>query len=531
MLFFGNLVSQDSIKYKVSSPYQYIETPLEFFNYEPDYNFTNADTSKTLLIKNYEGYINMQLFDNESMVELNRTQFRTKEKINASFISTISWLGGKLYCFYNKKDKNEYHFLCREISLDSCDFLGEEIKLFKTSEVPEEREGLWRISEDKSKLLVFYRSQSNNNTDSLSKDEFSFVLFNQELNELARKQIQMPYSVIEATYIQYFLNNDANFYTLIKIPVKNTSISQFESFRFELYNVDFSLGSLNKIELPINDYLITDIALSRKNRKTLVCTGFYTKENIEQEQNQYFLKQHLYSIGVNGVFLFEINSNKITSERSYEIPDTSYNIYGTEKKSKLNNLKFRYLNYQADKTFILIGEQLRSPYTGIQHTERTIFSSYEYGIRCKDILVIKFDAKEEISWIRRLPKRQFHKDQMGDRLGTDVSFNYQHIQGSHYFVFIDNIRNMKMSSNQKPEWHLHKEGGFFTLYRLDDMLGTYNKTSLFRLRGINLGKGVKKKYSLSLFSIHQTIRTSDSSFMIEFNKNKKEDVWVKIEAH
>lgn len=536
LLFFllpSCLLSQKTISYEVSSPYNYIETASEGSSFTSDYSFTNEDKSKSLLIKRHNSHIYFQLFDNTSLKELRQTKYKLYDEIPlSSSISNIGWLGDKLYCFYFRWEKQEWIFKCREIDFDLCRFKGKEIVIFKTDKYPASS---WnfpcRITEDRSKIVVFIRQHPKKVRDGQNFDEFSFFLFDKDLKELGRQDIKMPFTEKKMDNIQYLIDNKANMYLLTKVFNDNSRKERTKggvvNYHYEIYKIDVANGSLDNIKIPVKE-LITDIALSIGKNEVLYCSGYYTKKYTKNTDNVRILGVPLSQASVDGIFLFKIDkNNEIIAENTHEIPNEIINQYGTKNKEELVNLKFRKLITQEDNSVILVGEQISSSYNGIQFADFITIHFDDSKVKYKDILLTKINAEGNIVWIKRLPKRQIGT-QYGYKICADLSFNYQYLKDAHYFIIIDNVKNMSLQMDKKPAEHDSNNGGYLTLYKVDDSSGEITKTSVFNTEELEPGKGIKKRYGLSLYSLRKIIKTSDSSFMLEFYKKYKEDVLVKV---
>lgn len=534
LLLSSSIFSQGKVGYEVSAPYEYIETASAELAMKSDYSFTNADKSKTLLIKHYNNFY-MQVFDNKTLKELKHNKYKLVDEIGYSAISDIVWLGDKLYCIYFRFEDKKWVFMYREIDFNLGRFSGKETVFFSIDAMKSPAAG-WnfpcRVTSDQSKLVIFYRQYPKNVKDGLNYDDFSFFMFDKSFKEIAKHEIKMPYTEKKMDNIQYLMDEEANVFILTKVfndDSRKDVVDKVVNYHYEIFKVNIQSASLENIKIPV-DQLITDIALAKGNNGILFCAGYYTKRYTKNLENFSILNIPLDQASVDGMFVFKIDkNNEIVEKKNHEIPEDIINLYGTKNKSELVNLKFRHLISQADNSIILIGEQITSSYSGIQFADNIVIRLDDAKVKYNDILMTKMSADGTVLWMKRLPKKQFGT-QYGYNICADLSFGYQFLKGAHYLVIIDNVKNMNLGLNQVPAEHQSTNGGYLTLYKVEDATGAITKSSVFNTEELEPGNGVKNRYGLSLYNISKLINTSDSSFMLEFYKKFQEDVLIQIKV-
>lgn len=132
------------------------------------------------------------------------------------------------------------------------------------------------------------------------------------------------------------------------------------------------------------------------------------------------------------------------------------------------------------------------------------------------------NSENEVTWIKKLPKRQ-----VGVNRSDDLGFSYQNFNNNHYLIFLDNVKNVDLPLNQKPAIHSSEKWGYLTYYKVSDNLGEVSKHSIFTTKGIPV-KGRKAPYLLYFFKKSEVIKTSETSFMVEFYKKFKKDVMIQV---
>ncbi|MEO8933218.1 MAG: hypothetical protein ABI295_02840 [Xanthomarina sp.] len=81
---------------------------------------------------------------------------------------------------------------------------------------------------------------------------------------------------------------------------------------------------------------------------------------------------------------------------------------------------------------------------------------------------------------------------------------------------------MKWVENKYPHMHNDGHGGYFTSYKINDVSGEVSKGSVFDTLSLT------EDFNAYQFSTKRVIKTSDSEFLIEVYKKRKEAVLIKI---
>lgn len=134
------------------------------------------------------------------------------------------------------------------------------------------------------------------------------------------------------------------------------------------------------------------------------------------------------------------------------------------------------------------------------------------------MLLTKIGADGELLWMRKLPKRQY-----GRRGRGGMGFQHMTIGKNHYFVFLDNVKNIELELDQYPAKHMDGRGGFLTAYKVNNESGKVGKVSIFDTTDL-------EGYKVYQFHTGRMLPVSENEFMVEFYKKGKEDLMVKIKV-
>ncbi|CAA6829260.1 MAG: Unknown protein [uncultured Aureispira sp.] len=509
------LSAQKSFDYKVSTPYKVIDAYHKYY-------FSDVEKEKMISVKIDRKFVYIQTFDANTLKEIKLEKFNDFPKKYS--LSEIKKIQDKIYFFYTTWDKRAkiQQLFAREINFDKCSFVGPAKKIF---ELNERVYFSYLYAHSQDKILIQCRKKPEKVRDAINYDKIGLYIFDENLNQLVGNEVEMPYTEKQMDNIDYHVDREGNPYLLAKVRADGSNKdflgkgkNKTVNYHLELIKINVKNKNIKITKIKLDEYQIASIWLYEGRDKSILCAGFYNKEDKSSKN-------------ADGVFLFKVNEDGlITDKKFYEIPVEILNQYEKKitqkknnKKDKKDNAEFsslviRKLIVQSDNSILLVGEQ----YFVVQHTytdsngNTQTRSSYHYY----DLLVTKIDAEGALAWMRKLPKRQ-----VGSIGKGGMGVKHMSIDGNHYFVYLDNVKNMELTLNQRPTVHSDGRGGFLTAYRLNNETGNVEKVSIFNTLDI------KEKYKLYDFQTKRMLPVSKNEFIVEFYKKQKEDVLVKIKIN
>jgi hypothetical protein len=118
--------------------------------------------------------------------------------------------------------------------------------------------------------------------------------------------------------------------------------------------------------------------------------------------------------------------------------------------------------------------------------------------------------------MKKVPKRQYGHAGRGG-----MGFERMTFGDSHFFVFLDNEKNLNLTLDKAPATHTDGAGGFLTAYKLNDATGKMNSFSIFNTRSVN---GIE----IYQFTTSRILSLPNNQFVVEAYKKKKEDILIKV---
>lgn len=522
------VASAQDFDYDISRPYRVIDAKVkEYFHKDGQVLAVKVD-GKRLFI---------QKWDAETMKETSRKEY---EDFPKGFVfESIKEFNNKYYMFYSLWDKpnKTEQLIVRKIDFESGKFEGKAKRIIKVKNKITNAFGAgggmnWMSwskgvtgkfnierSFDESKVLIQYRKKPETRNDDRSHDIIGFYVFDDNMEEIHGSEIKMPYTEAKMNNLDYSVDSKGNTYVLSMVYKDDTQKLKGKkgqvNYRIELLRINAGTKDIAKTPIKVKDYFLNKVSLFNQADDQMICAGFYTKTR---------------NLGnADGVVMFKINENgEVTDGATYEIPLEILNMYQSKRAQKKNKKKekkgkaefaeltMRKLIVGDDGSILLVGEQ----YYVIAHTSSSSrgVSSTRYTYHYNSMLVTKIDKNGELAWMKKLGKTQ-----TGSAGRGGMSFEYFNNNDSHYFMFLDNIKNLDLQPDERPAGHKDGAGGFFMAYKIDHELGDVSKVALFDTRDV---KGI----DVFQFQVSRIVQSSDAEFMVEVYKKKKEDIWIKVKV-
>lgn len=385
-------------------------------------------------------------------------------------------------------------------------------------------------SHDKKNILIEYRKKPEVKRDVKSYDIIGLHTYDSNLNKVASHEFTMPYTERRMDNLDYQVDNQGNLYVLVKVfnddsyDEKSKKKDEEANYHIELFLIKSGSTKIEISKFENKDKFINKLWLFDTDKDFLVCAGFYSNGHVDSYKNGAYTDKKNDFNDSEGIVTLKIKPDGTIYDQTFnEIPTEVLNQYETEKTKKRNEKKERNgegaqfsdlemtnLVINKDGSIVIIGEQIFTVQRG-SSSGRTYFT-YHY---C-DILVSKINPDGKIDWMKRIPKNQ--KGNFG--LGG-MSFNYFNTNNSHYFVYLDNIKNIDLPLDKEPAQHSDGKGGYLTLVKIADADGALKKESILNAREI-------EDFEIFQYATKRVFKTSEDSFMFEVYKKKKEDVMIKV---
>ena len=514
-------VSYSQADVSIGSPYRVIDA-------EDKYYFHQDDEIMSVKINNA---ISIQKFNAQN---LRFQKIKVYDDMpNGHVIERVMEFNNRYFVFYSLWDrKNEKEQLFyREIDFKEGAFIGKGTRIVTVdgkitgSFV---RTGFYRfgvvdkfgfqLSFDESKMLIQYRLKPEIRSDAKSYDIIGMSIFDKEMALVWNKEVKMPYTEKKMNILDYSIDSEGNTFILSTVYEDNTTDvkkkkDEEANYHIELLRIKANSSDITVTPVSLKDKFINKLWLYESPFGYMICAGFYNNGKDLDDAD--------------GILMFNVGKEGELFEMvSYEIPVEILNQYASKKSVRKNdkkdeegsaefaNLELRKLIVDEDGGVLLIGEQ----YYMVSHTSYSTngrMSTY-YTYHYNDMLITKINGAGNLAWMRKLPKRQ-----IGGRGQGGMSYEYLRVENDHYFLFLDNEKNLDLPLDEVPANHSDGKGGFLTSYKIKDTTGEVRKTSILDTRNV---KGME----VYQFLTSRIVPLKANEFAFEVYKKRKEDIFVKV---
>jgi hypothetical protein len=362
------------------------------------------------------------------------------------------------------------------------------------------------LNDQRNKFTVFKnapRAEKN------AKEKVHLAVYNGGIKKEWGSDFEIPYTDKNFVIYKTMIDEKGNAYILgkkydevkkvkdngkVKIKRKWSLFSKDVGYEFALlyYNKDTKKVKTYTIDLA-NKHIV-DIDLKVNDAESIVCAGFYFPKGLQWTPN------------IKGTFFARINreTGELTSNSVKDfdkkfletIRDGKvYSFYWTQlglmwkelargkgvtKKGGLKNFRMRDFEVRKDGSAVIIGEGYRVVEMRSEDSNGNTKINYFYYY--DDIIVINVEKNGEISWYKRIPKKQVSKND-----GGYYSSYHMKLDGDNvYFVFNDRKSNNKRLKQGKNAVYMKFPRRSSTTLVTVDRKGNIERESLFKNKDMRL---------------------------------------------
>lgn len=526
-LFVSLSYAQENYNYLVSDPYKNLDVDKRFY-------FNNEE--EFLIVKAWDESVVIQKFNAKNLALISEKKYK-EPSLNYDIENVIK-IENKIYFFYSLWTGNESkleQLYFREIDIKKGEFITKPKLLievsgkitksptstyrgiqehFKRRKIPSVKFDIL-VPKNENEIFILYREYRKNKKDVKSWDTLVLNYFDINLNSLSGKKFKMPYSERRMKPLNYNINENGNLHILAKVFLDDSGVEKKKkkenkaNYYVELLTLPKDSDTLQKTKIELSNKYINTATLFELSNGNSLCIGYYNNGSNKKLNHS------------DGMFITKIAPDgNIINTTDYIIPtniiqqNAKYN-----DKREFEDIILKDINENKDGSLLLIAEQSH---------KWDLQNQGGYNFRYNDIYLTKIDNKNQLLWMRKLPKEQKGNSKPGHSytfkaLLGDMSYYYFKSNNDHYFMFLDNLKNKNLTPEDKPKAHTNNHGGYFTYYKVNDVSGEVSKKSLFNTDDVN------GAYNIEDFSINRLIKVFDNQFIMEVNKKKKEDVLIKVE--
>jgi len=463
-----------------------------------------------------DGIVNLSLKKEElSIVKFNgKTLDQSSEKVielpeaTKNFNSEIvtEFKNGNYFWIHSDWDKDSK---IEALYYDKLDVSGAKLtasdtKLFETTRLTGDltTTGLYQFKVDNKykfnydadgkKLLVSYRLWPEEKNDKKNYDKIGLQVFDDNMKKLWGGEFTMPYTEQIMDNSDISIDGNGNAYMLAKVydsekRKEKDKETGMPAYHYEL--LKFVKGS-NKIIsaiLSLDDYFIHETSLVENLQHEMIIACTYSKKSNKRSASN----------GTDGVFLATLDqNNKVVKFKNgyYEFPLADLQKFESARtKRKMDkkddyeapNLVVRNIAIESDGTVMMVLEEY---YKVVNRTfdsrgQVRTYTTFYY----EDIIAGKINAAGQFEWLRKIPKKQkgsttSFSNAINYNLPGTMGFKLINDATGYYFLYLDNKKNMDITEDEVPKYHVDGAGGQVVVSKLDNAGVITNKELLFDTR-------------------------------------------------
>lgn len=541
-----------------------VSAPYRVFDAAHKYYFSKGGQTMALKVGGKE--IMIQKFDNNKPGFLKEQSYENIFPKNYGVEDALE-VNGKYYLFFSSwdGDNDKEQLFSQEINFDSGEFAGKPKLMFQVNgkvtrnanNDPGKRTN-WSLgiigaggnkftvyaSQDKKKILVEYRRKPEVKNDKKSYDIIGLGAFDENVQKVSLKEVVMPYTERRMDNLDYKLNNKGDLFLLTKVyhddsnDDKKKKKDTIANYHIELFTIKAGTDKIDISQFDNGDKFINGIWFFDTDKDYLLVGGFYSNgmgKTRGGTRGGWGANKISPTGESDGIMVFKFKSDGVMYDKNFhDIPVDLINAFASNSAKKKNakkeekgisakipDLVLKNIEILSDGSMMLIGEQ----YYMQEHTRNSgggmgmggfggnVYYTYHYG----DILATKIASDGTLSFMKKIPKRQSGAAGLGG-----MSFKYFFANSSHYFVFLDNVKNIDLPEEKIPAIHSDGKGGYLTSVKIADADGALTKGSILNAKEVD-------DFKIYQFSTSRIVKTSENTFMFEAYKKSKEDIMIKVD--
>ena len=258
-------------------------------------------------------------------------------------------------------------------------------------------------SPDGRLLAIYYRISSEK-----GQEIIQVQVFDEEMKPVTERDIVIPYSVGNFRYQDLLISNDRNFYVLGFLSSTTAQLANLSQPKRSYVLLQANTKEeVKQHAITVPDRNITYAKIGIRKEGEVFCTGFYSEKNYKSIAGSFFTSLNPQTNGL---------SPTKTKDFEFDLVTQDYGVVkkalakGKEKKrgkeAELAKIDIKEMFIREDGSVVFLAEknyiEYLAGYKGNRYSS-TNDIAYNYFL---DILVVNIDVDGEISWHKRIPKRQ-----------------------------------------------------------------------------------------------------------------------------
>ena len=315
----------------------------------------------------------------------------------------------------------------------------------------------YELSRDSSTMLVFYSLPF----DPRVEEAFGLHVFGENLEEIWKKEIKLPYESNLYDLIDFQVDEQGNVFILGRVFKQNRRERKGGEPNY-IYEITayFNNGrAREKYQINIKGKFLSDMKMTTDIEGKLLCAGFYGAEKSKEIIGSYFLKIDPETKAIVAKNFDEFGIEFITQNMMKSKQKRLAKRAEKGKNVDLFSYKLDDIIIRRDGGAFLIGEQY---YVEESNSQQNNIGQRSFRYVYNDIIVINKNLDGTIKWTQKIAKRQSSIDDFG----YYSSYSLLHRGEQLFFVFNDNAKNLGYNGTGRVVSFSNRSNAIVTMVEL-----------------------------------------------------------------
>lgn len=354
------------------------------------------------------------------------------------------------------------------------------------------------LSKDSTKILVYH----NNPYEKYNNEEFSYKVYDDALNLVWEKEVQLPYKDRYFSIEDYIVDNEGNVFMRAEIyPDRQKgekASKEYQADKFVVLSYNHKKDKISQFEVKLSGKWIRSMSYDiNEHTKEVAVGGFYADDRKMAIKGVFYLAMDI-----------ETGEIKTTSKKEFD-KGFMADMIGERKAEKgkgLTSFVFDHFLVKKDGGAYLLAEKY---YVTVHtYTDANGNTHTKYTYHYDDIIVVSVGKTGDIDWVRKVPKKS------GASSGYYLSYGISHNKEKDNLnlFFNDNPKNIEYMKD-----HPNKAKSVGSLKKSMAMLVTFNEEGNMKRVPMFSAKDIEKIILRPVISI----MTSDTEVITFGQKGSK----------
>lgn len=269
--------------------------------------------------------------------------------------------------------------------------------------------------------------------DKYANEKYFFIMRDSMLNELWRKEIEIPYASNLFDINEKFIDYAGNVHMLATLSPEKQKGDIFNktvaTSKYLLISYYAAENKLKEFEINLDGKFITSVTAGVNPAGNVAIGGFYSNSNSLSLAGTFYL-----TISPQTKKVITLNQKPFEKEFLTEFMSEK----NADKGGELSDFYFDHFILNEDGSALLVAEEyFKQTYTYFDPYNQLYYDNNTYNFN--SIVVVKVDVKGEIEWTKKISKRQVSST------GLNEFYSYSLGKGESnlYIAFNDNSNNLR----------------------------------------------------------------------------------------